>query len=288
MPDTKPIGMVGVGSLGLAFAKNLLAKGLPVLGYRRSGLGDLVAAGGAAAPSVEAVAQAADVILTCLPSDAALAEVAPRLAAGARNGMIVVDLSTIDVPVKRAAQDTLARAGAVMLDGAVSGNPFFVARRQATIFVGGDEAAFERVRRVLEAATDSVRYAGGFGTGTALKLLASLLVPVHTLAAAEAMALGIRAGIAPQTIYDSIAGSQASSVMFETRGKAMASRDYSAFNASLSGYLRGNIAKTRALAASVGGSYPLLDALTKLYETAVASGFDAPDQSGIFEYLMKE
>lgn len=290
-PASAAVGIVGVGSLGLAFAKNIMATGRRVVGYRRSAMDAFAAAGGTPARSPRAVAQAADVVLTCLPGAAAMDDVVAGpdgLAAGVRAGQIVVDLSTFDPADKERARQALAAAGAVMLDGAVSGNPFYVAKRQAVIFVGGDAAAFETARPVLEAATDTVRHVGSFGAGTALKLLASLLVPVHTLAAAEALQLGIRAGIAPEAIFEAIKGTQASSQMFETRGAAMVKRDYSAFNAALEGYYTGNVAMTRALAARVGGRYPLLEAMAALYGECVAAGEASRDQATIFEYLMRD
>ena len=156
----------------------------------------------------------------------------------------------------------------------------------AAIFVSGDHGVFERHHALLADITDKVPFVGDFGAGTALKLIASALIPVHTMAAAEAFAIATRAGIDRQAVFDAIAGTPASSGMFETRGKAMVTGEHSRA-ASLEGYLK-NISLAVELARSVGGNYPLLDTMHEAYQRAAEAGYGKLDQSVMFDYLMRE
>ena len=172
-----------------------------------------------------------------------------------------------------------------MLDCGVSGNYRFVADRTAALFASGERADFDRCAGVLAAITDHVSFVGAFGAGTTLKLIASLLVPVHTLAAAEALALARRAGIDPAVAFDAIKGSQASSAMFETRGASMVAQDYA--GPALSEYHRRNVVPALELAHRAGGHFPLLHAMDACYREAIGAGFGSLDQSGILAFLLE-
>lgn len=284
----KPVGIVGLGSLGLPVAVNLRKRGFEVLGYRRSSSMALADAGVEIAASIADVTGRCDVVITCLPSNEALVEVvsgAGGLVASARPETIVVDLGMHAVKIKAAQQQALARAGVSMLDCGVSGNQVYVAARTAALFASGLRTDFERCAPILSAITDHVTYVGAFGAGTLLKLISSVLVPIHTLAAAEALALASRAGIDLETVLKAIKGTQASSAMFETRGARMASGVH--VGPPLAGYYSRNIVAAREAARELGGNYPLLDALDASYRVAIEQGFGNLDQSAIFDYLMK-
>ena len=281
------LGMVGVGRLGLAMALNLLARGHRVVGYRRGSMDELIEAGGEAAKTPAELADRANIIFICLPDEVALGSVlngADGLLATVSPGVQVFDLGTYDMAAKNVAREKLSDIGVDYFDCAVSGNPGFVAARSASIFVSGHESAFVPHRDVLADITDNVTFAGAFGAGTALKLIVSALIPVHTLAAAEAMSLASRAGIDRQLLYDAIAGTPASSGMFETRGKSMVDGTYAA-NVTLNGYLK-NITMALDLAEQISGEYPLLTRMHDVFRDAADAGFGSMDQSAVFDYLM--
>ena len=293
-PPTQPllpgerIGIVGLGSLGMPLARNLLRAGFDVLGYARRPSGDLAAAGGRLAESVAALARACRCVVTCLPSADALAAVvsgSDGLARHADAGDIVIDVSTLPVTAKRAQCDALVAQGAGMLDCGISGNHRYVANWTAGLFASGVRDEFDRCAVVLRAMTSHVTYVGAFGCGTAMKLVASLLVPVHTLAAAEALLLAQRAGIEPATAFAAITGTQASSGMFETRGASMAAGDFG--GPPLADYYARNVALSLDLARSLGGRYPMLETMAACYRDAIGAGFGQLDQSGMFAYLAK-
>jgi L-threonate 2-dehydrogenase len=282
------VGVIGLGSLGLPLARNLVAGGFDVLGYQRTPSRAIVAAGGALATSVRDIGERCRIIVTCLPSSSALAEVVSGpggLVDSVAPGTIVVDVSTLPVTDKSMQLHALRDVGAMMLDCSISGNHRYVSDRTAALFASGSRTDYERCESVLTAITGHVAFVGEFGAGTTLKLIASLLVPVHTLVAAEALALAKRSGLDPALVLDAIKGSQASSTMFETRGAAMVAGDFA--GPSLSDYHRRNIVPTLALAESRGGHYPLLRAMDACYRQAMDAGFGHLDQSAIIAYLLE-
>ena len=281
-----PIGIIGLGSLGLPLARNLVRAGFDVVGYARHPGNALRDLGGRLAESVAVLARECRVIVTCLPSAQALADVvagAGGVASAVAAGSIVIDVSTLPTAVKVAQRDVLAHAGAAMLDCGISGNHRYVANWTAGLFASGPRADFDRCADVLAAMTPRVTYVGAFGAGTTVKLVASLLVPVHTLAAAEALTLAQRAGVDPHLVLAALTGTQASSGMLESRGERMAAADFS--GPALSDYYERNVRATLELARSVGGSYPLLDTMAACYRDAIERGFGESDQSAMLAYL---
>lgn len=280
------VGVIGLGSLGLPLARNLLRAGFEVVGYARRPGNDLVGAGGRLASSVAALAAQCRTIVTCLPTSEALIDVVSgtgNLRGCVSPGSIVADVSTLPAPIKRAQRDLLADAGAVMLDCGISGNHRYVTNWTAGLFASGPRAAFDACSDVLAAMTPRVTYVGEFGAGTTVKLIASLLVPVHTLAAAEALLLAERAGVDPHLALTALQGTQASSGMLESRGVRMAAMDFS--GPPLAEYYERNVRATLELARHVGGCYPLLESMAECYRDAIGRGLGDLDQSAMFAYL---
>lgn len=280
------VGLVGVGRLGFAIAQNLIRRGHRVVGYKRSGVDDLVAAGGEAAEHPAELARRADLVLIVVPDGDALDSVINGevgLIAGLRPGGAVFDLGTYSMAARERARNAAAAQGASYLDCSVSGNPVYVKARTAALFASGDAGVFKQYQSVLKDITTNVTFVGGFGAGTALKLIVTALIPVHTLAAAEAMNLATRAGVDRKLVFDAICGTPASSGMFETRGKAMVTGEHSTA-VSLERYLK-NVSMTMELVEKVGGDFPLLKTMYRVYHEAVEAGFGTLDQSAIFDYL---
>ncbi len=304
---TATIGLVGIGNLGFAIAQNLLEAGHRVVGYRRTMMEKFIAAGGEAGASPRDVAEKADLVLTSIPSRKALHEVfsGPEgIFSAGRGGLDVFELSTVSLKEKLIIRDAAEKAGVTMVDCTISGNPVYIAARNAAIFVGGDRAAFERWAPVLRDITDKVTWMGPFGTGRIAKFVALYLVATHTLAAAEALELATRAGLDRAAMLEAIVGSNATSAMFESRGALMVERDYQGYDSDkrreskarqAAGRVpnRGmanrshQIGRMAKLAAALGGSYPLLDAMNRTYAEAVEAEFGVYDIAEVFEYLME-
>lgn len=282
------VALIGIGNLGLAVACNLIARGHRVIGYRRSSMDAFLAAGGVAAASPAEAAAEAEAVLTCLPDGTALEAVVggpDGLLSGGAAGKAIFELGSFSMPARDAALAALSEVGSPFLDCAVSGNPNYVRARTAAVFVSGDEDAFEAHRGLLLDIADNVSHVGAFGAGTALKAIVTALIPVHTLAAAEAFALATRAGLDRRTVFDAISGTPASSGMFETRGRAMIDGRHSRA-VSIEGYLK-NIGIATELAGSVGGDYPLFATMKEVFERTIAAGLTGVDQSVVFDYLMR-
>ena len=142
------VGLVGIGKIGLPLADNLIKSGYRVVGYRRSSLEAFEKLGGVPARSAPEVGAAADLVLTCLPSTAALDEVVhgPHgLIHAARPGQTVAELGSHPVPDKKRQIGPLAEKGAVFVDGEVSGTPGMVTARKAVIYLAGDAAACKKL-----------------------------------------------------------------------------------------------------------------------------------------------
>ena len=278
--------VVGLGIMGSAIAQHLLDAGSAVLGYDvdAARLQEFEDRGGTPVRSARAAAERADVVVTSLPGSGPALDVCRELAAGARAGLVVVETSTLPHVVKDGCHELVAAAGGVLLDCPLSGTGAQATVRDVVVYGSGDEAAFERVRGVLETFSRSVRYLGPFGRGSTMKLVANLLVAVHNAATAEAFALGEAAGLDPQQIYDTIRDGAGNSVIFEKRGRLMVDRAYLPATAKISMFVKdaGLIAE---FADGLGLGLPVLEATRPLYARAVEQGLADADAAALLEVL---
>src|SRR6478672_4394723 len=262
------IGMVGVGKIGLPISENLMKSGYRVLGYRRSSLADFEKLGGVAAKSPADIGAQCDVILSCVPTVEAVNEVVngPNgLIHSARHGQIIVELGSHPIPDKKKHVGPLAQKGATYLDGEVSGTPGMVSARKAVIFLGGDAEAAKKVEPVIKGFADMCVYFGPFGAATKVKLINNMLVAINIAAAAEAMALGLKAGVDIDAMIKAVANGSGGSTQFGIRAPWMAQRKFKPIQGSpklLSHYF-GMIDNW---ADSIGVATPIFDRAVELYE----------------------
>lgn len=283
------VGIIGVGSLGLAMAEGLIAAGIGVTGYRRGAMDDLVAAGGIAGGSISETITGKDAVVTCLPNEAVLEEVFSQpggVLEHAAPGIVLIECSTTSVDEKRRQAGRLAERGGVLLDCPISGTPPMMRAGRASIFGSGARASYDEVLPVLEAMAGRVAYVGEVGAGTVLKHIATMLAGIECVAAAEAMAYAERAGVDRAAVLEGITGSPVSSVIIEMRGKMMVERAHGRNKGmgAMAGFQKGMELVGEATSA-LGADCPLLVAATETYAAAIAAGFGADDQSAIVEYL---
>lgn len=278
------IGFIGVGKIGLPISEHLIKGGYRVLGYRRGSLADFEKLGGVAAKSPAEIGAQADFVFTCLPSDEAIEEVilGPNgLVHSARPGQIVVEFGSHSIPVKEKYIAPLAAKGAIFLDGEVSGTPGMVAARRGAIYVAGDQAAAQKIEPIVKTFTDLYLYLGAFGSATKVKLINNLLVGLHIAGTAQAMAIGLQAGVDTTLMIKAIAGGSGSSTQFGIRAPWMAERRFMPQQGSAPGlahYLDG----AKELADSVGAKTPLLDCLIDVFREALP-GIGERDVAAILE-----
>jgi 3-hydroxyisobutyrate dehydrogenase-like beta-hydroxyacid dehydrogenase len=286
---TTTTAVVGLGIMGSAISQHLLDSGTPVLGYDvdATRVRELESRGGTALASAREAAERAGVVLTSLPGSGPALDVCRELAAGARDGLVVVETSTLPHEVKTACRELIVAAGGELLDCPLSGTGAQARVRDVVVYGSGDEAAFERVRGVLEIFSRSVRYLGPFGSGSTMKLVANLLVAVHNAATAEAFALGEAAGLDPRQIYDTIRDGAGNSVIFEKRGQLMVDRAYRPATAKISMFVK-DTGLIVEFADGLGLELPVLGATRPLYDRAVERGLADADAAALLDVLHRE
>jgi 3-hydroxyisobutyrate dehydrogenase-like beta-hydroxyacid dehydrogenase len=284
------IGVVGLGIMGMAYARNLLGAGMAVSGFdvdedRLRMLGEL---GGQPAGSAAEVATGAEIVLVALPSAPSLHSAVDGpggLTGGSRPGLVVVEMSTLPISDKEWARVALSSAGAIVIDAPVSGTGLQAETADLVVYASGDSAAIDRARPVFAVIAGSVYDLGEFGNGSKMKFVANLLVSVHNLATAEAFVLGMRGGLDPHQILEVISAGVGSSRIFEIRGPMIVADDYPPA-ARIQMFLK-DIDVIGEFGRSVGAPTPMLDASLSWYREAVERGLGDLDAAALARLLME-
>ena len=205
------------------------------------------------------------------------------LVAGAHPGLVVVESSTLPLPSKRAARAALNAAGVEVLDCPLSGTSDQAVVKDIIVLASGDRATVERLAPVFDAFARGWHYLGEFGAGTTVKLVANLLVAVHSAVAAEALVLAIKAGVDPDLLLGVLTDSAGTSRMFEVRAPRMLAHDYG-------GGIRmrtfeKDLLAISGLASDLGCSTPTLDASIRLYRDVLAQGHAEDDPAAAYAVL---
>jgi 3-hydroxyisobutyrate dehydrogenase len=203
------VGFVGLGTMGTRMAGNLQKAGhnLVVHDLRKEAAAPHIAAGAAWADTPGAVASACEVMFTSLPEPSDVEKVAlspDGLLAGMKSGAAWFDLSTNAPSLVKSLSEKFAAKGAHMLDAPVSGGPQGAASGKLAIWVGGDKAAFDRHKPVLDAIGDQARYIGAIGTATIAKLVHNMSGYAVVCALAETFAMGVKAGVEPLALWEAV------------------------------------------------------------------------------------
>ena len=226
-----PVGFVGLGNMGLGMARNLLKAGFPLIGYdvREESLGKIEETGGQRAESPREVAERARLTIVAVLNYPQVEQAVfgeKGLQEGTRPGDAMVVMSTISPGQVKETAQKLGGKGVQVLDAPISGGKEGAAAGTLSIMVGGEKAVFGRCLPIFQAMGKNVRHLGGLGSGMSMKLVNNLLVAVNGLAVAEAVVLGRKAGLDPQTILEMIPQSAGDSWMFRNRAPQMVSRDF--------------------------------------------------------------
>jgi 3-hydroxyisobutyrate dehydrogenase-like beta-hydroxyacid dehydrogenase len=217
------IGFVGLGAMGAVIVPRLLAGGHTVTGWNRTEgrAKPLLDAGMHWAGSPRAVAERSEVVFSVVTDGAAVEAVAlgdNGVLAGLPTGGIYIDMGTISPVVSKAVAAKFADAGKFMLDAPLSGSPVTVNQGTASIMVGGDPRAFDRVRDALLLIGPKVTYIGESGLASTMKLAVNLLLMVEVIAFGEAVALAEKGGVAREVALDAVLKSVAASPVLGYRG----------------------------------------------------------------------
>jgi len=280
------VGVVGLGTMGGAYARHLAAAGWSVTGFDIAVPRKRAAAraGVAIASDARALAVATPTIVMSLPSAEALDMTVAAITREKLPPRTVVETSTLKLADKQRAERTLRRAGHVMLDCPVSGTGAQAAVKDIVVYASGDTQAIARSRRVFADFSRAAYDAGAFGNGSRMKYVANLLVTIHNVASAEAIVLGMKSGLDPQLVYDLISAGVGKSRIFELRGPMMVRNEYDDVTMSVKLYHK-DISVIEDHASTLGVPTPLFSASIPVYSSAMALGYGQQDTASVCAVL---
>jgi putative dehydrogenase len=272
------VGIVGLGIMGGAFAGNLHAAGWRVIGYdldpkRRRALGR---AGIEIAADVAALVAAAPTIITSLPKASALAATVDAIVAAGVRRRVVIEASTFKLEDKEAAEVRLREAGHVLLDCPISGTGFQAKTKDLVIYASGGSAEIKKLRPLFADFARAVHDLGAFGNGSKMKYIANLLVAIHNVASAEALVLGMKAGLPPELIFEQIKIGAGNSRVFELRAPMMVEGRYDDPTMKVSVWQK-DMDVIGSFAQSLGAPTPLFAATLPIYAAAMSTGYAEQD-----------
>ncbi len=282
------VGIVGLGIMGGAFAENLVAAGWRVVGFdiapaRRRALARL---GVEIADDATDVARKAKSIITSLPKPEALAATAAAIAKAGLPRRVVVEASTFAIEDKVKAEAVLRKAGHVLLDCPISGTGAQAKTKDLVVYASGGAAEIKKLRPIFAAFTRAVYDVGAFGNGSRMKYVANHLVAIHNVASAEAMVLGMKAGLPPQLIFDLIKTGAGNSRIFELRAPMMVKNDYGNVTMKISVWQK-DMDVIGSYAKKIKVPTPMFDASSRIYEKALKGGHGAEDTAAVCAVLEK-
>ncbi len=280
------VGVVGLGIMGGAFAQNLLAAGWRVIGY------DIVPARrrALARKGVEIAADAGDLarkaqtIILSLPAPAALAATVAAIVKAGVPRRVVIEASTFALDDKAHAEAALRKAGHVLLDCPVSGTGAQAKVKDIVIYASGAAAEIKRLRPLFADFSRAVHDLGEFGNGSRMKYVANLLVAIHNVASAEAMVLGIKAGLPPQLVCDLVKAGAGNSRVFELRAPMMVQDRYDDPTMRISTWQK-DMDVIGGFAQGLGVPTPLFSATLPIYAAAMSTGHATHDTAAVCAVL---
>jgi 3-hydroxyisobutyrate dehydrogenase-like beta-hydroxyacid dehydrogenase len=278
------IGFVGLGAMGGAMARRLVKTGYTVAGYdinaERAEAAAVAGVTRVATPGE--AAQSADVVMSSLPHPAAVREayLGPHgVLAGARGGTTLVDLSTIDPDTWKEVARVAGPRGLACLDAPVSGGPVEAASGGLVFLVGGEALVLERCRPILAALGTEIHHVGPLGSAQIVKIVNNVMTMGNVAVAAEAMVLGVKAGLDPQRLFDILSTSGGRSHHFLKRFPNVLAGDFAPrFSIALS---RKDLGLATRLAESLGVPMFTTAVVRQVYEAAGAAGLDGQDMAAV-------
>jgi 3-hydroxyisobutyrate dehydrogenase-like beta-hydroxyacid dehydrogenase len=232
------------------------------------------------------VAKRCDIVVTSLPSSDALLDTAAELAKSSRKGQIVIETSTLPIPVKEEARKRLAARGAILLDCTLSGTGAQARVKDLVVYASGDRKSYGSVRSVLDGFARAHYYVGSFGSGCKVKFVANLLVAIHNVAAAEAMVLAMKSGLDPEMVLKVVADGAGGSRMLQVRGPMMVKGDYSEATMKVQTWQK-DMTIIGDYARKIDCPTPLFSASAPFYTSAMAMGLGAED-TGVVCAVMEQ
>ena len=278
------VGFLGLGTMGAAMAANLARAGFAVTVWNRSpGRGpELDDLGAIRAATPADVARTTDVLVICVsdtPDVEAILFGPDGVAAGARQGQLVIDCSTISPSATRDFATRLAAAGVALVDAPVSGGSEGAQKATLTIFCGGEADAVDRARPILEAMGKTITHVGPIGSGQAVKAVNQVILAGTYLGVAEGIVLALKAGLDVEQVVAALGGGAAQSWVLANRSGRMVANDYPlGFKVALH---RKDLGIALDLAREMGADLPVAELAAHFETDLVEAGHGDDDMSAL-------
>jgi putative dehydrogenase len=284
----RTVGIVGLGIMGGAIARNLVERGWRVIGFDIDAArkAELALANVVIAADVNQVVRDAPIIMTSLPSPEAAADVAQMIANSGQPPRIIVELSTLTLADKLRFEAILKRAGHIALDCPLSGTGAQAKNRDLVVYASGDSDAIAKCIGLFADFAKQSADLGKYGNGSRMKFVANHLVAIHNVATAEAMILAERAGLDPKMVVEMVGPGAGGSRMFQMRAPMMVEGVYEPATMKVSTWKK-DMAIIAEFADDVGCATPLFTLTQPVYTEAMAMGLGDQDTAAVFEVLKK-
>ena len=278
------VGIIGLGAMGGAYARNLLAGGIAVSGFDPDHTAQemLSKAGGTPQTSYGGWLADCELIILSLANTKILAESTEKLSKILKPGQVVLETGTFTLDTKLAAKTMLESCGAILLDCPVSGTGAQASVADLVMMASGSEEGFSKIKPLLDHFTKSVIYAGQFGNGSKLKFVANHAVYVHNCAAAESLNYGITLGLDPKMIFELLSNGAGQSKMSDLRMPLMMAHAYEPATANMTIAYK-DISVISADIKSNNCSTPLFDVTQELYDVAKKGVPISYDTGAVYE-----
>jgi 2-hydroxy-3-oxopropionate reductase len=284
------VGFIGLGIMGRPMAKNLVKAGyeLIVFDFNKDAVADLVSCGAKAAESGKEVASQVEVVITMVPNSphvraAVLGE--NGVAEGAKPGLTLIDMSSIDPTESKKIAEECEKFGIDMIDAPVSGGEPKAIDGTLSVMVGGKKETFDKYYDLLMVMAGSVVYVGGIGSGNVAKLANQMVVAINIAAVAEALTFAKKAGTDPELVYQAIRGGLAGSTVMDAKAPMMLEGNYKpGFRIEL--HIK-DLNNALNAAHAINSPAPLTAQMMEVMQFLKAEGHEKEDHSSIVRYYEK-
>ena len=277
--DDAPIGVIGVGLVGAVIVDRLHACGRSVIGFDtgepRSQNAEFVS-------SAAAVCQRCSIVFLSLPNSAIVDQVLGEIQSTLTPHHLLIDTTTGDPEDALAHEAMLSDTETSFIEATIAGSSDLLRRREAGIFLSGQQAAITRAQPLFEMLTTRCFPLGGIGAASRFKLVFNLVLGLHRAVLAEALHFGEALGFAPETTLEILQQSPAASGVMATKGQKMLKAAYDPPQARLTQHLK-DVRLMLAEAERARIKLPLSDTHRSLLESAEALGFGTKDTSAVME-----
>lgn len=284
------IGFVGLGIMGRPMAKNLVKAGheVTVFDFNEEAVKDLVSCGARAAASGKELAGDVEVVITMVPNSPHVRAAvlgANGIAEGAKPGLTLIDMSSIDPTESKAIAAECEKFGIDMLDAPVSGGEPKAIDGTLSVMVGGKKETFDKYYDMLMVMAGSVVYVGGIGSGNVAKLANQMVVAINIAAVSEALTFAKKAGTDPELVYQAIRGGLAGSTVMDAKAPMMLERNFKpGFRIEL--HIK-DLNNALNAAHAISFPAPLTAQMMEVMQFLKSEGHDKEDHSSIVKYYEK-